>query len=112
MSDHYELFLTCPKSLEGLLAEEAVRLGLQDVREQVAAVRGQGDLETAYRLCLWSRLANRVLLVLKRFPVRDAEELYQGVLEVDWHDHLIPSGTLAVEFSGHGSGIDNTHFGA
>jgi 23S rRNA (guanine2445-N2)-methyltransferase / 23S rRNA (guanine2069-N7)-methyltransferase len=85
MSDHYELFLTCPKSLEGLLAEEAVRLGLQDVREQVAAVRGQGDLETAYRLCLWSRLANRVLLVLKRFPVRDAEELYQGVLE--WLGH-------------------------
>ncbi|WP_044875031.1 bifunctional 23S rRNA (guanine(2069)-N(7))-methyltransferase RlmK/23S rRNA (guanine(2445)-N(2))-methyltransferase RlmL [Pseudomonas sp. LFM046] len=112
MSDLYELFLTCPKSLEGLLVEEATRLGLQEVREQVAAVRGQGDLETAYRLCLWSRLANRVLLVLKRFPVQNAEDLYQGVLAVDWHDHLMPSGSLAVEFSGHGSGIDNTHFGA
>ncbi|WP_375738373.1 bifunctional 23S rRNA (guanine(2069)-N(7))-methyltransferase RlmK/23S rRNA (guanine(2445)-N(2))-methyltransferase RlmL [Pseudomonas boanensis] len=112
MSDQYELFLTCPKSLEGLLVEEATRLGLQDVREQVAAVRGQGDLETAYRLCLWSRLANRVLLVLKRFKLENAEELYQGVHDVDWEEHLDPAGSLAVEFSGHGSGIDNTHFGA
>ena len=112
MSDRYELFLTCPKGLEGLLAEEASGLGLEEVREQTSAIRGGADLHTAYRLCLWSRLANRVLLVLARFPMKDAEDLYHGVLSVDWHDHLLPSGSLAVEFSGQGSGIDNTHFGA
>lgn len=112
MSDRYELFLTCPKGLEGLLAEEASGLGLEEVREQTSAIRGVADLHTAYRLCLWSRLANRVLLVLARFPMKDAEDLYHGVLSVDWHDHLLPSGSLAVEFSGQGSGIDNTHFGA
>lgn len=112
MSDRYELFLTCPKGLEGLLLEEAGNLDLEEAREHTSAIRGQGTLETAYRLCLWSRLANRVLLVLKRFPVQDAESLYNGVLEVDWFDHLEPGGSLAVEFSGNGSGIDNTHFGA
>lgn len=112
MSDRYELFLTCPKGLEGLLAEEASGLGLEEVREQTSAIRGVADLHTAYRLCLWSRLANRVLLVLARFPMKDAEDLYHGVLSVDWHDHLLPNGSLAVEFSGQGSGIDNTHFGA
>ena len=112
MSDRYELFLTCPKGLEGLLAEEATALGLEETREHTSAIRGSADMETAYRLCLWSRLANRVLLVLKRFPMKDAEDLYNGVLHVDWHDHLEPDGSLAVEFSGHGSGIDNTHFGA
>lgn len=112
MSDRYELFLTCPKGLEGLLVEEATALGLDEAREQSAAIRGYATLETAYRLCLWSRLANRVLLMLKRFPVENAEALYRGVLAVDWADHLEPSGTLAVEFSGRGAGIDNTHFGA
>ncbi|NWB92864.1 bifunctional 23S rRNA (guanine(2069)-N(7))-methyltransferase RlmK/23S rRNA (guanine(2445)-N(2))-methyltransferase RlmL [Pseudomonas agarici] len=112
MSDHYELFLTCPKGLEGLLLEEAVGLGLEEAREHTSAIRGLADMETAYRLCLWSRLANRVLLVLKRFPMKDAEDLYQGVLDIDWQDHMLADGTLAVEFSGHGSGIDNTHFGA
>ncbi|MFA0928587.1 bifunctional 23S rRNA (guanine(2069)-N(7))-methyltransferase RlmK/23S rRNA (guanine(2445)-N(2))-methyltransferase RlmL [Pseudomonas syringae pv. tagetis] len=112
MSDRYELFLTCPKGLEGLLAEEATALGLQETREHTSAIRGSADMETAYRLCLWSRLANRVLLVLKRFPMKDAEDLYHGVLDVEWQDHLESDGTIAVEFSGHGSGIDNTHFGA
>lgn len=112
MSDRYEVFLTCPKGLEGLLLEEAGNLGLEEAREHTSAIRGFAMLETAYRLCLWSRLANRVLLVLKRFPVRDAESLYEGVLEVDWFEHLEPGGSLAVEFSGNGSGIDNTHFGA
>ncbi|MDD1508528.1 bifunctional 23S rRNA (guanine(2069)-N(7))-methyltransferase RlmK/23S rRNA (guanine(2445)-N(2))-methyltransferase RlmL [Pseudomonas sp. CNPSo 3701] len=112
MSDQHELFLTCPKGLEGLLLEEAKALGLDEAREHTSAIRGTASMETAYRLCLWSRLANRVLLVLARFPVRDAETLYEGVLNVDWFEHLEPSGSLAVEFSGHGSGIDNTHFGA
>ena len=112
MTDRHELILTCPKGLEGLLLEEATALGLEESREQTSAIRGFGTLEVAYRLCLWSRLANRVLLVISRFPTVDAETLYQGVHAVDWADHLQPAGSLAVEFSGRGSGIDNTHFGA
>ncbi|MBA1189418.1 bifunctional 23S rRNA (guanine(2069)-N(7))-methyltransferase RlmK/23S rRNA (guanine(2445)-N(2))-methyltransferase RlmL [Pseudomonas entomophila] len=112
MSDRHELYLTCPKGLEGLLAEEARTLGLLEVREHTSAIRGSADMETAYRLCLWSRLANRVLLVLERFSMNNAEDLYHGVQGVDWQDHLAADGSLAVEFSGHGSGIDNTHFGA
>ncbi|GGM02592.1 bifunctional 23S rRNA (guanine(2069)-N(7))-methyltransferase RlmK/23S rRNA (guanine(2445)-N(2))-methyltransferase RlmL [Pseudomonas asuensis] len=112
MTNQCELFLTCPKGLDGLLLDEAQALGLEQARAQVSAIRGQGTLETAYRLCLWSRLANRVLLVLSRFTVTNADTLYEGVAAIDWSEHLEPSGTLAVEFSGKGSGIDNTHFGA
>lgn len=112
MSDRHEFFLTCPKGLEGLLLEEATGLGLEQARSHTSAIRGEGDLATGYRLCLWSRVANRVLLVLSRFAVTDAQSLYEGVAAVDWSEHLEADGTLAVEFSGHGSGIDNTHFGA
>lgn len=112
MSERYELVLTCPKSLESLLLDEAGQLGLEEAREHVAMVRGFAGMETAYRLCLWSRLANRVLLVLARFPVSNAETLYEGVKAVDWSEHLDAGGSLAVEFSGRGAGIDNTHFGA
>ncbi|TLX64643.1 bifunctional 23S rRNA (guanine(2069)-N(7))-methyltransferase RlmK/23S rRNA (guanine(2445)-N(2))-methyltransferase RlmL [Stutzerimonas nosocomialis] len=112
MTDRHELILTCPKGLESLLLEEATALGLEEAREQTAAVRGFGPMEVAYRLCLWSRLANRVLLLLQRFAVTDAQTLYDGVHALDWAEHLASDGSLAVEFSGHGSGIDNTHFGA
>ncbi len=112
MSDRFELFLTCPKGLEGLLIEEAVGLGLEEAREHTSAVRGMADMETAYRLCLWSRLANRVLLVLKRFPMKDAKISTTACWTSTGPTTWSPTGALAVEFSGHGSGIDNAHFGA
>ena len=93
------------------MLEEATALGLEEGREQTSAVRGYGALEVGYRLCLWSRLANRVLLVISRFPTVDAETLYQGVHAVDCR---APAAIRQPgrEFSGRGSGIDNTHFGA
>lgn len=107
-----ELYLTCPKSLEGLLLDEAQALGLDDAREHLSGVSGRGTMQVAYSLCLWSRLANRVLLVLKRFSVKTVEDLYHGINDLDWSEHLQANGTLSVEFTGRGSGIDNTHFGA
>lgn len=107
-----EIHLSCPKSLEELLLAEAQELGLEQARQRPALVSGWGTLETAYRLCLWSRLANRVLLVLARFPVGSADELYAGMQTIDWRDHLDSKGTLAINFSGRAPGIDNTHFGA
>lgn len=112
MSASLELILTCPKSLENLLKDEASELGLLEARERIAHVQGLADMATAYKLCLWSRLANRVLLVIKRFPISNVQDLYDGIYEIDWHDHLETTGSLAIEFTGKGSGIDNTHFGA
>lgn len=107
-----ELFLTCPKSLEGLLAQECEQLGAESVKEKVAGVECMASLETAYRLCLWSRLANRVLLRLTKGPAETADELYETVQGVDWDDHMQPQGTLAVDFSGTNRQIRNTHFAA
>lgn len=108
----YSVELTCPKSLEGLLLEEAQSLGLQQAKERPAGVSGLASLEDAYRMCLWSRLANRLLLVLAQVKIGNADELYAAVQSIDWYEHLDAKGSLAVDFSGRGSGIDNTHFGA
>lgn len=107
-----ELFLTCPKSLEGLLAQECKQLGAESVKEKVAGVECLASLETAYRLCLWSRLANRVLLRLKKGPAETADELYETVQSVNWDEHMQDQGTLAVDFSGTNRQIRNTHFAA
>ena len=67
-----EFFATCPKGFEKLLAEELASLKIPQVR----ALRGQvsfgGELADAYRACLWSRLASRVLLVLARVDAHTA----------------------------------------
>ena len=60
-------FATTPKGIEALLAAELRRLGAASVRETRAGVAFEGDLAVAYRACLWSRLANRILLPVARF---------------------------------------------
>ena len=77
-----EFFATCPKGFEPLLADEPASLGARHVR----ALRGQvgfgSGLKDAYRACLWSRLASRVVLVLDRIGAADSDSLYQSMSEL------------------------------
>jgi len=103
---------TCPKQMEDLLAEELHGLGIADTQVTLAGVHFQADLAAAYRACLWSRLASRILLPLGEFEAADAEALYQAVQTIPWQEHLGPDQTLAVDFSGLSATITNTMFGA
>ncbi|HEX7816710.1 bifunctional 23S rRNA (guanine(2069)-N(7))-methyltransferase RlmK/23S rRNA (guanine(2445)-N(2))-methyltransferase RlmL [Dyella sp.] len=90
-------FATCPKGLEYLLRDELIALGAADVREALAGVYFAGELETAYRACLWSRLASRILLPLAEFEAADGEALYAGMQAIDWSMHLASHGTFAID---------------
>jgi len=109
----YQLFATTPKAMETILTDELQALGVNNIKATLAGVAFQGDLETAYRACLWSRTANRILLVLSSFEVKTQEDLYNGVQKIDWFEHINPEDSFAVSFSAKNSAaINNTHFGA
>jgi len=112
MAELERFFATTAKGMESLLADEVVSLGGSSVTSSRAGVSFEGSLEVAYRICLWSRIANRVLLPLKTFPAPNPEKLYGGVKSIRWSDHLLPENTLAVDFSSSNSAITHTHFGA
>ncbi len=105
-------FATCPKGIEGLLLAELLALGASGGRETVAGVYFDGPLAIGYRACLWSRLANRILLPLARFEAQDADALYAGLMRVDWAGILSPEQTFSIDFSGENAQIRNTQFGA
>lgn len=92
-----KFFATCPKGLEYLLRDELIAMGAEDVREALAGAHFSGTLETAYRACLWSRLASRILLPLADFEAGDDDALYRGVQTIDWSTHLAAHGTLSVD---------------
>ena len=106
------LFATSPRGLEELLAAELTALGASDVRLQPGGVAFTGSLALAYRVCLWSRLASRVLLELLRGPAADADQLYSTVRRVEWRRHLDTDQTLAVDFTGQNRNLVHTQFAA
>ena len=55
---------SCPRGFGDLLARELRELGASDVRERALGVEFGGPLAVAYRACLESRVASRVVLVV------------------------------------------------
>ncbi len=105
-------FATCPLGVADLLAAELKACGATRAREMKAGVQFEGTLETAYRACLWSRTASRILMPITQVAAHDANAMYQGLQRIDWSRHISPSGTLVVDFQGTSLGVKHTQFGA
>jgi len=103
-------FATCAKGIEYLLRDELRALGAADAHEKLAGVQFSGDLAAAYRACLESRLASRILMPLAEFDAPDADALYAGVQRINWNEHLAVDGTLAVDAVSTASTLRHTQF--
>ncbi|MCK4690498.1 MAG: bifunctional 23S rRNA (guanine(2069)-N(7))-methyltransferase RlmK/23S rRNA (guanine(2445)-N(2))-methyltransferase RlmL [Desulfuromonadales bacterium] len=105
-------FVTAALGFEPLLAAELIELGASEVKEERAGVSFVGELSIAYKVCLWSRLASRVLLPLAIFPALDTDQLYAEVQKIDWSEHLSVARTFAVDCTTVRSQINHTRYGA
>lgn len=108
-----KLFITGHKGFETLLfheIREILRGQEAKITKRYGGVEVHGDVECAYRLCLYSRLSNRVFCELRQFKVEDEEQLYQAIHELDWSEHLGPSNSFAVSATLSRSNMDHTHY--
>ena len=103
---------TCPIGLGSVLVTELSDLGATDLRETPSGVHFAASLAVAYRACLWSRLANRILLRISDTAVASAEDVYNSARSVRWSEHLSVKTRFSIEFRGQTNYIKNTHFGA
>lgn len=111
MSD-LNFFVTCPKGLEYLLEDELRTFGMDPVRNAPAGVWADGTLENGYRACLWSRLANRVILHLADVDATSGDQMLGGITDLEWQQHIPVNGSFRVNFVGQNEAIRNTQFGA
>jgi 23S rRNA G2445 N2-methylase RlmL len=92
-------FVSCAKGTEGPLRRELVGLRIRGPRGATGGVSFEGRLEDGLAVCLWSRVAMRVLLEVGHFPAASADQLYAGTRAIDWSQHLDTRRTLAVSAS-------------
>ena len=108
----YHLFISCPKGLEYLLEEEVKSLGLHVTQVNPRGVYGDASLATIYNLCLWSRLANRLQLILFNGQAYNEQTIYKLCQEFAWQTIFSADKTIAVQFHGTTGQIRNTMYGA
>ncbi len=92
----YTFLLPTLFGVEGVAAQECKRLGLQDVRGEDGRVLCRGSLNDLARLNVNLRTAERVLLLLGRFPAASFEELFDGVAAIPWEDCIPRDGAFPV----------------
>ena len=107
------LTITAAKGLEDVLLAELQQLcPTLTFQLKPGLVLVEGEMADMYRICLHSRLANRVLLQLAEGSVIHADHLYQLASGVDWPSHFAVERSFAVDFHGTDNTIRNTQFGA
>ena len=110
MNTTNHFFATCSKGVEDLVQKELEQLGITQTKLHTGGVAFSGDVELAYKACLWSRVASRILLQLKAFEISSDDELYSEIMEVNWSEHFSEDNTLAIDcFSSH-SIVSNSHY--
>lgn len=116
MTKPHNFFITGHKGFETALFHEVrdILSVVTDPDIQIKKVYGgielTGSVELAYRICIFSRLANRVYLPLKTFKADNEEILYQQVYDIDWSKHLTSRGSFSVAATLSRSDINHSHY--
>ena len=107
----HHAYATCPKHIELLLKDELISFGAENVAEKLSGVQFDASPEVLMRSLLWSRLANRILVLINNIKVTTSEELYDAIYQTDWLDqlNLIPN-SLAINFKGTNKDLRNTQY--
>lgn len=113
MALQHKFTITAARGMLDLLADELKQLGIKNTRQDQGNIRFTGTLEDAYRVCLWSRVAIRVLMPIAHISASTPEELYAGIMDLPWEDHIdAEDSTLAVDFNSFRSKIKHSQYGA
>ena len=108
-----KLFITGHKGFETLLFHELRDIlgsGNATLEKKYGGVEVNAGIEAVYRVCLHSRLANRVFCELGRAQVEDETRLYQAVYQIDWGAHLNARDSIAVSATASRSRLEHTHY--
>ena len=86
----YTLCVPCLFGLEGPIADELKRLGLQNIRAENGRVYMEGGPEAIAAANIGLRMGERVLIELGRFTALSFDELFEGTKALPW-ERLIPA---------------------
>ena len=98
MSDppRYDLFAACAPGFESVTAAELRSLGIANPRPTPGGVTFRGFLTHVYKINLWSRTAERILLRLGEFRAITFKELHQKARRLEWENFLPPGCRVSI----------------
>ena len=100
------------KGLEDLLIQELKSLGIENPKLTRFVIEFEGTLQQAYKVCLYSRLASRILMPVLTADADGEDELYKVIQTINWDDHIPLDGSFAIDAVIKSSTMTNSHYTA
>jgi putative N6-adenine-specific DNA methylase len=97
MTQTFEMIAKTFMGLEPVLANELTQLGAENVTIGRRMVSFTGDKELMYRANFQLHTAIRILKPIKHFKALSADDVYEGVKDIDWTQYLALDKTFAVD---------------
>ena len=102
---NFEMIAKTYHGLEDVLAKELLQLGAQNIKTLRRAVKFKGDLGFMYKANLSLRTAVRIIKPIKNFKVRNEDQLYRELRNIDWEQYMSIDDKFAVD-----SFVNSPHF--
>lgn len=93
---NYRCFATCARGFESFLASEISSSGILELAASDGGVSFQASFEQAMRLCLWSRLANKIEIIAADAYVQNENDVYELGRKVPLDPWFTPSTTFCI----------------
>ena len=97
MTQEFEIIAKTFMGLEPVLVKELTQLGASDVQIGRRMVSFKGDKELLYRANFQLHTAIRILKPIKHFKALSADDVYEGVKDIDWSEYIGLDKTFAVD---------------
>lgn len=105
-----EFYVTAAPGTEVVLRDELCALGFRSARLNSGGIPFFGEMADAWRACLHTRIGQRVMMVLGRFPASTLDQLYREARRLPWEKFLTERQTLACAAFAHESCGENPDF--
>ena len=105
-----KILITCAKGIPPFLEQELHAMNFPLCSELIAAVETEGVFDDALLLNLNLRTGHRVLLQVKEFSAKNADELYRELSGIAWEEHVPEDGYLCVTSSVENETIRDSRF--
>ena len=97
---NFQFFATCPRGLEALLADELLAQSALKIVVTDGGVSFEGNLETMYRVNLYSRIATRVMSRMGQGSYTTEEDIYKATFKLNWPSWFKVNHTIRVKVTG------------
>ncbi|QFQ32533.1 bifunctional 23S rRNA (guanine(2069)-N(7))-methyltransferase RlmK/23S rRNA (guanine(2445)-N(2))-methyltransferase RlmL [Buchnera aphidicola (Aphis fabae)] len=106
------LYASTNLGCEKLLESELIFLGAKNLNITKGGIYYEAEDVLLYKSLIWSRIASRIFICIKKFIIKNNNDLYIHTYQINWDKILYLNKTFLVKFKGNNNIIRNSLFGA